>query len=63
MTKKKTEDKELKPKAEVKKPEAKKAEIPNTKWVDIKINGQDRVRKVGYETAKLLIGLGKAKLA
>ncbi len=58
----KTEDKELKPKAPTKK-EAVKKEIPNTKWVDIKINGQDRVRKVGYETAKLLIGLGKAKLA
>lgn len=63
MAKKKTEDKELKPKAPIKKEEVKKVDIPNTKWVDIILNGQTRVRKVGNETATLLIGLKKAKLA
>ena len=66
MAKKKTEDKELKPQAEVKKPEAKKeakVEIPNTRLVKIILNNDTKIRTVGHETATILIGKKKAKLA
>lgn len=57
MGKKKTNNKELKVE-EVSKIEAVK--IPNTKHVDIVMNGKDY--KVGYQLAKELIEAKKAKL-
>ena len=66
MAKKKTDNKELKSvkiEKEVKKPVEKKVEIPNQKWIKILLYKDNKVHKVGYETAKLLIEIKKAELA
>jgi hypothetical protein len=62
MAKKKTEDKELKPKAMPKK-EAVKVEIPNTPKVDIILNKDGKTYNVGNELAHILINSKRAKLA
>jgi len=63
MAKKKTDNKELKPKAPTKKEAAKKevkVEVPNTKWVFIVMGGKEY--KVGRDLAVSLIKLGRATL-
>jgi hypothetical protein len=60
MAKKKTEDKELKVEAPTKK-EAVKIEIPNTKMVDIIMNGVKY--NVGRDVASVLVNSKRAKLA
>lgn len=60
MAKKKTENKELKVESPTKK-EAVKIEIPNTKMVDIIMNGVKY--NVGRDVASVLVNSKRAKLA
>lgn len=62
MAKKKTEDKELKPKSTPKK-EAVKVEIPNTPMVNIVLKKDGKTYSVGNDLAHTLIKSNKAKLA
>ena len=62
MAKKKTEDKELKPKSTPKK-EVVKVEIPDTPMVKIFLFKDNKEHLVGNELAHVLINAKRAKLA